>query len=152
MASSSMTMLPDGRRRIHARTCSVRRIAGPIASEFLKANHSFGDAACRYRYGLYMGDTLVAVGTFSSLRNISLDGKPSRSCEWVRFACLDGIQVMGGMGKILNAFISDVHPGDVMSYAPEGYSGASYIRLGFRREGVKEFPSGASVKYRLTLL
>lgn len=146
------TILPDGRRRIHARLCTVRRIDKPVSSAFLQANHPFGDAACRYRYGVFFGEELIAVGTFSSIRHIILAGADSSSCEWVRYASLDGLQVMGGMGKVLKAFIDEVHPGDIMTYAPHGFSGGAYVRLGFRREGEKEFPSGGrSVKFRLLL-
>ena len=42
------------------------------------------------------------------------------------------------MGKLLKAFIEDVHPDDVMTYADLEWSeGKVYQRLGFVLEGVK---------------
>ena len=40
--------------QIYARNCEVRRIDKTTAQNFLEANHSYGDAACKYRYGLYL--------------------------------------------------------------------------------------------------
>ena len=37
-----------------ARNCEIRRIEKKEAQEFLQANHSYGDAACRYRYGMFL--------------------------------------------------------------------------------------------------
>ena len=39
---------------IYARNCEVRRIEKAEAEAFLKENHSYGDAVCRYRYGLFL--------------------------------------------------------------------------------------------------
>lgn len=39
---------------LFARNCEVRRIEKSEASAFLDANHSYGDAACRYRYGMFL--------------------------------------------------------------------------------------------------
>ena len=38
----------------YARNCEVRRIEKAEAHEFLNRNHSYGDAACKYRYGLFL--------------------------------------------------------------------------------------------------
>ena len=40
--------------RIYARNCEVRKIDKRTAGDFLAANHSYGDASCRYRYGLFL--------------------------------------------------------------------------------------------------
>jgi hypothetical protein len=37
-----------------ARNCEVCKIDKETAAAFLQKNHSYGDAACRYRYGLYL--------------------------------------------------------------------------------------------------
>jgi len=60
----------------------------------------------------------------------------SRSCEWVRYACLPGIRVVGGMGRFLDVFVEKVRPDDVMSYADASWSeGESYRTLGFELVG-----------------
>ena len=38
----------------YARNCEVRRIEKSEAEAFLKENHSYGYAACKYRYGLFL--------------------------------------------------------------------------------------------------
>ena len=76
--------------------------------------------------------TLVAVAEFSNLRNLTLDGTRSRSCQWIRYASLPGIRVEGGMGKVLGGLIKDADPDDVMTYADLEWSdGRAYRALGF---------------------
>ena len=103
---------------------------------FLK--RSTGHIAREGRCGIPAG-TLIAVGTFSNARKWIKNGKEIRSYEWTRFASLPGLRISGGMGKILNAFIEEVQPDDIMSYADLEWSeGAVYEQLGFRFEGQKE--------------
>ena len=198
----------------YARNCEVRRIEKAEAQEFLNRNHSYGDAACKYRYGLFLkrhtghiaaemgfpimsgmtdgepgmtdgepgttdmepgttdGEpgttngkvevpdekvgrtsspvilnevknlsegTLIAVATFSNARRWVKEGKEIRSYEWTRYASLPDLRVSGGMGKMLKAFIKEVHPDDIMSYADLEWSeGEVYERLGFEAETRKE--------------
>ena len=163
----------------YARNCEVRRIEKAEAQEFLNRNHSYGDAACKYRYGLFLkrhtghiaaemelrtgtGMTdgkagtssspvilnevknlspgaLIAVATFSNARKWIKDGKEIRSYEWTRYASLPDLRVSGGMGKLLKAFIKEVQPDDIMSYADLEWSeGEVYERLGFEAEAEKE--------------
>lgn len=137
-------------RQVYARNCSVRRIDRAEAARFLGECHSYGDALSRFRYGLYIervtgekGDastgaepsvgSLVAVATFSKARRRVIDGRSTRSFEWVRYASLPGVRVTGGMGKVLETFISEAGPEDVMSYADLEWSdGRAYRELGFR--------------------
>ena len=142
--------------QIYARNCEVRKIDKQTAGEFLAANHSYGDAACRYRYGLFLKrhtghvaaggietvkypkDTLVAVATFSNARKWIKGDKTIRSYEWTRYASLPGVRLSGGMGKLLKAFIEEVHPDDIMTYADLEWSeGQVYETLGFELEGRK---------------
>jgi hypothetical protein len=163
----------------YARNCEVRRIEKAEAQEFLNRNHSYGDAACKYRYGLFLkrhtghiaaemgfpirsgmtdGEvgrtsspvilnevknlsegTLIAVATFSNARRWVKEGKEIRSYEWTRYASLPDLRVSGGMGKMLKAFIKEVQPDDIMSYADLEWSeGEVYERLGFEAEARKE--------------
>ena len=140
--------------QIYARNCEVRKIDKKTAADFLSANHSYGDAACRYRYGLflkrYTGHTrsltadrpqagdLVAVATFSNGRKWIKGDKTIRSYEWTRYASLPGVRLSGGMGKLLQAFIEEVNPDDIMTYADLEWSeGKVYEQLGFVLEGTK---------------
>ena len=144
--------------QIYARNCEIRRIEKPEAAEFLFRTHSYGDAACRYRYGMYLkrhtghnaesiaqgsksveAGTLVAVATFSNARKWKKGDKEIRSYEWTRYASLPGLRINGGMGKLLKAFIKDIAPDDIMSYADLEWSeGDVYRQLGFTLEGHKD--------------
>ena len=51
------------------------------------------------------------------------------------------MRVSGGMGKLLKAFIKDVQPDDIMSYADLEWSeGTVYEQLGFKREHLGKEP------------
>jgi len=93
----------------------------------------------------------VAVATFSNARRWQKGGRTVSSYEWIRYASLEGCRVTGGMGKLLQAFIDDVHPDDIMTYAdlswPDG--GEVYKTLGFEEESTIERGGHANVKYRL---
>jgi len=146
-------------RRIFSRNCTVRRIDKDTAYAFLCANHDWGDASCKYRYGMFIRRStgkdesviepgeLVAVSEFSSGRKMH-DG--TRSYEWVRYASLRDLRVIGGMSKMLQAFVDEVHPDDVMTYAPTSVSqGEAYKKLGFVFEEEVRFEGGASsLKFR----
>lgn len=134
----------------YARNCEIRRIGKAEAQEFLKAHHSYGYAACRYRYGLFLKrhtghtrndikpGTLIAVATFSNARKWQKGEQTIRSYEWTRYASLPHLRISGGMGKMLKAFIEEVDPDDIMSYADLEWSeGTVYRSLGFRREDGK---------------
>lgn len=127
-------------RSVFARNCEVRRIEKPLANAFLSENHNYGAAVCRHCYGLFekkSGD-MVAAATFSNARRWIKSGQEVRSFEWVRYASASGVRVAGGMGKVLDKFISDISPDDVMSYADIEWSdGAVYRRLGFAEEGYR---------------
>ncbi len=125
---------------VFARNCEVRRIEKAEAQNFLAANHSYGYAACKYHYGLINRKTggLIAVATFSNARKWIKDGREIRSYEWTRYASLPDMRISGGMGKMLKAFITDVQPDDIMSYADLEWSeGLVYSRLGFVQESRK---------------
>lgn len=155
----------DGLRTIYARNCELRRIDKSAASAFLSAHHRLGDTGARHRYGLYVrrttgaGEmalpegTLVAVATFSNARRWRKGERVVSSYEWIRYASLTGVRVVGGMGRLLQAFVGEVHPDDVMTYAdlswPDG--GEVYEILGFTPECVVERPGFRCRKYRLVL-
>ena len=147
---------------VFARNCDVRRITRPEADAFLDKYHSIGSTGGRYRYGLFIArkdksglpeGTLVAVATFSSARKWAKGDREIRSCEWIRYASLPDVRAIGGMGKMLQAFIDEVHPDDVMSYADtEWTDGDVYRRLGFREESRKKIEGRSDcIKFRLKL-
>jgi hypothetical protein len=83
--------------------------------------------------------TLMAVATFSNARKWIKEDRIIRSYEWTRYASLPEVRLSGGMGRLMKAFIKDVCPDDLMSYADLEWSkGDVYRRLGFELEGTKE--------------
>lgn len=127
-------------RSIFARKCRAVRTDKATANAFLMKNHNYGAANCRHCYGLAEASSgrIVAAATFSNARRWRKEGREIRSYEWVRYASETGTRIPGGMGKLLSAFIGDVRPDDIMSYADLEWSdGAVYRRLGFSEEGSK---------------
>ncbi len=145
--------------RIPARLTQARRIDKPTTIAFLEQNHLQVAIASKYKYGLWLpkryfrvlppefldaqpanaDELLVAVATFSHPRNIPRDGQLFRSYELVRFANRLNCTVVGGLDKLLTAFVTEHQPGDIMTYADRDWSdGRSYERLGFERMGETE--------------
>lgn len=147
----------------YARNCEVRRIEKTEAQDFLNRYHSYGHAACKYCYGLFLKrhtghiaeeitaatgscscddcGKLIAVAAFSNARKWKKDGREIRSYEWTRYASLPQMRVSGGMGKLLKAFIKEVSPDDIMSYADLEWSeGEVYKTLGFTKEHIGKEP------------
>lgn len=125
------------------------------AAEGCAEGGAVGAAEGRQTYPI---GTLVAVASFSKARRWSKKGENGEqeticSYEWLRYASLPELRVLGGMGRILARFIEDFHPDDIMSYVPmRHFSGEVYESLGFVSEGVKVFENGEqSRKYRLKL-
>lgn len=140
--------------KIPARLTQARRIDRAITERFLENNHLNGNVSSKFRFGLFLpsryyrvlpadfpfesaaGETLVAVATFSNARIFELDGKPFRSHELIRFASLLGTNVVGAFDKLINAFIREKSPDDIMTYADLEWSdGRSYQQLGFEERG-----------------
>lgn len=152
----------QGLKTIYARNCVVKRIDKPTAAAFMAAAHRLGDTGCRYRYGLFVSrstgaaetevesGTLVAAAEFSNARRWIKDGRKISSYEWIRYASLPGVRVVGGMSKLLKAFVDEVKPDDIMSYCDEKAEdgGNAYLQLGFELEDRIERESFTNLKFR----
>ncbi len=138
----------------------------PVKSSYAFSEPLSDDAAPVESFG-----ELVAVATFSNARRWEKDGRTVSSYEWVRYASLPDTRVVGGMGKLLKAFIEDRRPDDVMTYAVSTAApgrpvragvdaeGNVFRKLGFVEESRRSFPSriageesrSVSIKFRLRL-
>ncbi len=117
---------------IHARKTKVVRIDKIMLDKFLLEHHLHGSPQVKHKYGLFFQKQLMAVASFSDARPMLREGVLYRSVELVRFANRTGYRVVGGLGKLLAAFIEENRPGDLMSYADRDWScGKSYEKLGF---------------------
>ncbi|MBQ0024222.1 MAG: hypothetical protein KBT00_00650 [Bacteroidales bacterium] len=122
-------------RSVFARKCEVCRLDTPAAGAFLSQYHTYGSARSKYRYGLSYRGELVAVASFSGARPMMRE-KSVQSFEWVRYASLPDTRVVGGMGKLMMAFVEDICPEEIMSYSDLEWSdGEVYRKLGFEEAG-----------------
>jgi len=114
--------------RLYARECEVGYVAPHLAREFLERNHIQGNVNASARYGLFKEGTLVSLMTFGKSRF-----EPGVT-ELLRFCSDKDINVVGGAGKLFNAFVKD-HPDvdHIVSYADARWSTshAFYEKLGF---------------------
>ena len=123
-------------KTIFARKCQVVELETERAAKFLAKYHSYGSARSKFKYGLKYQDEIVAVATFSAPREVEREGRVFSSCEWVRYSSLLDLRVVGGMGKLLAAFIKAQKPQEIMTYADKEWSrGDAYEKLGFKKQG-----------------
>ena len=128
-----------------ARNGAIRSITYEQSKSFLSDNHSYGAVKAKYYYGFFdKDDRLLAVSVFSASRDMNRDGITVASYEWVRYASLPDLRVVGGMDKFLKHFIRTLEKEqeksiEIMSYADREWSeGAVYEKLGFRKVGLRE--------------
>lgn len=131
----SMILVKAGKfESVFARSCRIERVDKTIAKKFHHENHLIGEADSKFNYALIRESDKkpVSVSSFSSSRIMRRDDKSVLSYEWVRHTSLKGIRVVGGMSKVLDHFIKDISPGEIMTYCDADWSdGASYQKLGF---------------------
>ncbi len=129
----------------------VRRLDRPTTLHFLQNNHLQDPVLSKYKYGLFLPqryfrvlrtpppaaeELLVAVATFARPRTFTRHGLPHQSYELVRFANLLNMTVVGGMDKLMQYFVRQHQPNDIMTYVDlEGSTGQSYLKLGFEPHG-----------------
>ena len=134
-------------QRLPARLCTVTRIDKPTLDDFLNKHHLQGTTNAKFKYGLFLKpqyyqrffgenpppDGLLAVASFSGGRTMKWGERINkRSYELYRFASLTGVVVVGGFDKLMNVFLQEHQPDDLMSYADYDWSdGRSYEKLGF---------------------
>jgi hypothetical protein len=120
-------------QRIHARDTVAARIDKAMAMEFQNLHHLQGALPGKFRYGLFLKGDLVSIATFSGGRK-KLDQPDSyRSYELLRFCHKQGYHVVGGFSKLLDIFIEDQQPDDIMTYADKDWADEStYQKLDFK--------------------
>ncbi|KAL7437462.1 hypothetical protein ACHAXM_005916 [Skeletonema potamos] len=97
------------KKRIFARQTAVKRIHKLEYLEFLERNHLWGATSAKYAFGLYTKDEqLVAVATFSNKRRVKRASTVFHSYELLRFCTEMDAAVIGGLSKIISAFVKEV--------------------------------------------
>lgn len=157
-------------RRIHARLSKVVSLENckdfglspdtfrSKAKKFLDAFHTYGYLKGQEDYLLMYKEDIIAAAQFmKTYLPAEKDTKNNLAYEWTRYASLPDVRIAGGMGKVLNQFLSDIdkHSSpnaestsvkpqahgtiEVMSYSDNEWSnGDAYRKLGFKLAGTME--------------
>jgi len=125
--------------KVYARSTVAARIEKHIALAFLKEHHLQVALPGKYRYGLYHQGELVSLAVFSAGRRMHDKAEDYRSFELIRFCHKSDIIVIGGLSKLIQAFIKDFKPSDIMTYVDADWTQDSSLqKIGF--EVVKTMP------------
>ena len=124
---------------IAARDTRCVSIDNRAAKKFIAANHLHVYTKCQYRFALVYRFQIVAVATFSKGRNVLRENENFRSFELIRYCSSLQTRVVGGMSKLLDAFIEQVHPDDIMTYLDLDWSKeGAYENLGFEKQDYRD--------------
>lgn len=124
-----------GSLRIYARKTECRQIDHASAKAFLEQHHLQGYGRTpTARYGLFSGETLVAVMTFGPLRRSNNHTPSLGDWELYRFASTG--TVVGGASKMFAAFLREHDPKSVISFCDLRWgTGGVYEKIGFEKIG-----------------
>lgn len=124
---------------IYARKCRIEVIKHNIAAKFLNENHLQGNCISGINLGLYYEDELVSIMTFGKLRKNLNQTHKEGHYELLRFCNKLNTSVVGGASKLLNYFIKNYNPLNIISYANRDISnGNLYNKLGMEYIGETE--------------
>lgn len=102
-------------KRIFARKTTVSFVSGQDANKFLDNNHIQGRVKSEYHVGLFYGGELVAIQSYSKLRN-SLGWKADGDWELTRYATKLGCSVVGGFSKCMSFFEKHINTQRIVSF------------------------------------
>lgn len=121
-------------QRIYARHTVVARIEKRVALEFQEEHHLQAALPGKYRYGLFYQGELVSVAVFGGARIMRREGAAHRSFELLRFCHKADTLVVGGLSKLIKAFVGDFTPEDIMTYADKDWAqeDSSLSTIGFK--------------------
>lgn len=119
---------------IYARKTKVKKIEDKnIVKTFLNENHLQGYHNSNFNYGLFYGDELVSVMTFSKLRKVLGHKDNENRYELLRFSNKLNTSVVGGASKLLKYMIKDINPNYILSYSDKMWAtGELYENIGFK--------------------
>jgi len=120
-------------KKIYARNCVVKEISKTVSSQFLNMHHRDKNAkGCFYSVGLYHGDDLIGVATFSKPRY-----DKSFDSELLRLCFAHGVCVVGGVSKLISHFRSKFSHMSLMTYSSADWGwGEGYTRSGAEFNGI----------------
>jgi transposase len=113
--------------KIMARKTKIVSVKQNEANDFYDSNHLQGRTNSKINIGLEYGGKLVSCMSFTPSRF-------NKKYEWElsRFSSIINTNVVGGASKLLNHFIKQYDPNNIISYADKRISqGKLYHKLGF---------------------
>ena len=125
------------KEKIYARKCTIKEVDTKICRDFLNENHIQGNSSSSKKIGLFYEGSLVSLMTFGKRKTIMGNKRYSAEDEWelIRFCNKLDIQVIGGASKLLNYFIKNYNPKNIISFSSNDISnGRLYETLGFNHE------------------
>lgn len=124
-------------KKIYARHCTVKLIAHDQAKGFIKEHHIQDNTICKFAYGCFYKDELVAVMTFGIPRY-----DKTVQYELIRYCSKNTI--VGGASKLFAKFVAEYNPQSVISYCDMRWgTGNLYKMLNFVKVDKKLEPSYA---------
>lgn len=116
-----------------ARKCKIKILNSVETKQFLIENHIQSYVPSKINLGLFENDELLAVMTFGKLRKSmgrnSIDG----NYELLRFCSKKNYNVIGSASKLLQYFIKNYNPIQIISYADRNWSnGNVYEKIGMK--------------------
>ncbi len=121
---------------IYGRQTVVARIDKKMTISFQEEHHLQVALPGKYRYGLFHHGELVSVAIFSGGRKMKGQTERYRSFELLRFCHKSGFRVVGGLSKLIHAFVQDFSPNDIMTYVDKDWSHDSSLKtVGFSKAG-----------------
>lgn len=145
-------------------------VKGKSIREFIEKYHPYGYAKSKFLLSLEYEGRIVAAAAFSAPRpmprgrdeltesfrctagNTGSEKIIFDSYEWVRYISLPDVRVVGGMGKLLGAFLKSLEqmqgsnrsafeakPVEIMTYSDQEWSaGDAYTKLGFKEVACRD--------------
>ncbi|KAL7554305.1 hypothetical protein ACHAWF_017743 [Thalassiosira exigua] len=124
-------------RRIYARKTVARRVGKSEYLPFLETNHLWAATSAKFGYGLFCKESgqLVAAATFTHGRKVTRSSREFRSYKLLRFCTALDTAVVGGLTKLISAFVKDAkrkHPGvpmDVITAVDRDFGGSTWPKF-----------------------
>lgn len=116
-------------KRFYGRNCKIEEIDSKLAKEFHKTYHFHDSIPASVHLGLYHGDELCMVGSFSKSRY-------NKAYEWecARMTTKHNSQVVGGASKLFSHFFKFYHVKSCVTYSDLRFGeGNVYSYCGFTR-------------------
>jgi hypothetical protein len=129
---------------LYARDTEVVNISRIQAEKFIDANHLIGFGGGKTFLGLRDDTELVAVAVFSKILYMKYEDPPYYSVELERYCSLVDTTVVGGLDKMIKAYLKEHEVDDIVTYVDKEWMDTSrasvsgYGKLGFEVVGETE--------------